>query len=156
MLPLTRDHFVEPSSNVTQTRLLIAVSSPWASQKLAGPIVDLAHRLGAEAVVAHVAQLHDEDEHETDAQQRGEQTLQVLTEQFNQAGIKAEGLMLFSDDVSKAILNTAKARQCTMVVLGLTGKGVLKRLIAGDVPANIIRQADLPVLLCPANWVGMI
>jgi nucleotide-binding universal stress UspA family protein len=38
----------------------------------------------------------------------------------------------------------------------LTGKGVFKRLIAGDVPGNIIRQADMPVLLCPANWVGMI
>jgi len=33
---------------------------------------------------------------------------------------------------------------------------VLKRLIAGDVPANIIRQSELPVLLCPANWSGTI
>jgi nucleotide-binding universal stress UspA family protein len=53
-------------------------------------------------------------------------------------------------------MNTAHARDCTMIVLGLTGKGVLKRLIAGDVPGNIIRQADLPVLLCPANWSGRI
>ncbi len=136
--------------------MLIAVSSPWASQKLAAPIADLARRLEAEVVVAHVAQLHDEDEHETDAQQRGEQTLQLLTDQLSDAGVRTESLMLFSDDVSKAILNTAKARSCTLIVLGLTGKGVLKRLIAGDVPANIIRQADLPVLLCPANWMGMI
>ena len=75
---------------------------------------------------------------------------------MKQAGVTAEGLMLFTDDVAKALLNTAKARNCTLIVLGLTGKGVLKRLIAGDVPANIIRQADLPVLLCPANWVGAI
>jgi len=136
--------------------MLIAVSSPWASQKLAVPLADLARRLDAHVVVAHVAQLHDEDEHETDAQQRGEQTLQLLTEQLDAADVPTESLMLFSDDVSKAILNTAKARSCTMIVLGLTGKGVLKRLIAGDVPANIIRQADLPVLLCPANWMGMI
>lgn len=136
--------------------MLIAVSSPWASQKLAAPIADLARRLGSEVVVAHVAQLHDEDEHETDAQQRGQQTLELMTDQLIEAGLRAESLMLFSDDVSKAILNTAKARNCTLIVLGLTGKGVLKRLIAGDVPANIIRQADLPVLLCPANWMGMI
>jgi nucleotide-binding universal stress UspA family protein len=136
--------------------MLVAVSSPWASQKLAAPLADLAHRLDAEVVVTHVAQLHDEDEHETDAQQRGEQTLQMLTDLLNEAGVRSEALMLFSDDVPKAIINTAKARGCTMIVLGLTGKGVLKRLIAGDVPANIIRQADLPVLLCPANWLGMI
>ncbi|MEX0655748.1 MAG: universal stress protein [Phycisphaeraceae bacterium] len=134
--------------------MLIAVSSPWASEKLVQPLADLAARLDAEAVVAHVAQLQDEDEHETDATQRGEQTLQLMTEGLQAAGVKAEGVMLFSDDTSKAILNTARARQCTLIVLGLTGKGVLKRLIAGDVPSNLIRQTSLPVLLCPANWSG--
>lgn len=137
-----------------QSRLLVAVSSPWASQKLATPIADLAKRLDAEAVVAHVAQLRDEDEHESDATQRGEQTLRLITDQLNDAGVKAEGVMLFSDDVPKALIGTAKARGCTLIVLGLTGKGVLKRLIAGDVPSNIIRQADMPVLLYPANWSG--
>ena len=136
--------------------MLVAVSSPWASEKLAGPIADLARRLEATAVVAHVAQLQDQDEHESDATQRGEQTLKALTEGLREAGIEAEGVMLFSDDTAKAILNTARARQCTMIVLGLTGRGVLRRLIAGDVPGNLIRQTDLPVLLCPANWTGMI
>lgn len=136
--------------------MLVAVSSPWASEKLTGPIADMARRLEASAVVAHVAQLHEEDEHESDATQRGEQTLKMLTDGLREAGIEAEGVMLFSDDTAKAILNTARARQCTMIVLGLTGRGVLKRLIAGDVPGNLIRQTDLPVLLCPANWTGMI
>jgi nucleotide-binding universal stress UspA family protein len=140
--------------HLSRSRLLIAVSSPWAAEKLTGPMADMARRLDADAVVAHVTQLHDDDEHESDAKQRGEQTLKLLTQGLQDAGISAEGVMLFSDDVPKAILNTAKARGCTMIVLGLTGKGVFKRLIAGDVPGNIIRQADLPVLLCPANWVG--
>ncbi len=136
--------------------MLVAVSSPWASEKLVGPIADLAKRLEAEAVVAHVAQLQEEDEHESDATARGEQALQLLTEGLRDAGVAAEGVMLFSDDTAKAILNTARARQCSLIVLGLTGKGVLKRLIAGDVPSNLIRQTELPVLLCPANWQGMI
>ena len=141
---------------MSKSRILIAVSSPWASEKLAEPIADIARRLDAEALVAHVATMQDEDEHEADATQRGEQTLKLLTDGLRNAGVKAEGVMLFSDDTPKAILNTAHARGCTMIVLGLTGKGVLKRLIAGDVPSNIIRQADLPVLLCPANWSGAI
>lgn len=141
---------------MTPSRLLIAVSSPWASEKLAEPIVDLCRRLNARALVAHVAQLQDDDEHESDAKQRGDQTLGMLTERLKEEGIESEGIMLFSDDVPKAILNTARANQCTLIVLGLTGKGVFKRLIAGDVPANIIRSADIPVLLCPANWSGMI
>lgn len=136
--------------------MLVAVSSPWASEKLAGPIADLAKRLGSEVLVSHVTTLHDEDEHESDATQRGEQTLKLIVDTLREAGVETEGVMLFSDDTAKAILNTAKARECTVIALGLTGKGVLKRLIAGDVPANIIRQADIPVLLCPANWNGTI
>lgn len=136
--------------------MLVAVSSPWASEKLAGPIADLAKRLGAEVLVSHVTTPHDEDEHESDATQRGEQTLKLIVDTLREAGVETEGVMLFSDDTAKAILNTAKARNCTVIALGLTGKGVLKRLIAGDVPANIIRQADMPVLLCPANWNGTI
>lgn len=136
--------------------MLVAVSSPWASEKLATPLSDLARRLGADVLVAHVAQQHDEDESETDARQRGEQTLMLLVENLRQTGLQADGVMLFSENIAKAILNTAKARDCTMIVLGLTGKGVLKRLIAGDVPSAVIRQADLPVLLLPANWEGML
>ena len=141
---------------MAKSKILVAVSTPWASEKLTAPIADLARRLEADALVAHVAQHHDEDEHDSDARQRGEQTLRLLVEGLREAGIEADGLMLFSENVSKAILNTAKARQCTLIVLGLTGKGVLKRLIAGDVPTSVLRHADLPVLLCPANWDGMI
>ena len=141
---------------MSTSRILVAVSSPWASQKLTEPIVDLARRLDAEAVVAHVAKLREEDETEADAKERGEQTLKMLTKAMLDAGVEAQGVMLFSDDIAKAIVNTAKARDCTLIVLGLSAKGMIKRLIGGDVPVNIIRQADIPVLLCPSTWEGKI
>ena len=139
---------------LSKSRILVAVSSPWASQKLTDPLIDVARRLDADAVVAHVAKLQEEDESEADARSRGEQTLKMLTQAMLDASIDAQGVMLFSDDVAKAILNTAKARQCTLIVLGLTGKGMIKRLIGGDVPSNILRQADIPVLLFPSTWNG--
>jgi nucleotide-binding universal stress UspA family protein len=123
---------------------------------LTGPIVDLTRRLDAEAVVAHVAKLREEDETEADAKERGEQTLKMLAKAMLDAGIEAQGVMLFSDDIAKAIVNIAKARDCTLIVLGLSMKGMIKRLIGGDVPGNIIRQADVPVLLCPSTWEGQI
>ena len=141
---------------MSTSKILVAVSSPWASEKLMGPIADLAKRLEAAVVVAHVAHLHDEDESEADATERGEQTLKLLCDALKGEGVESEGVMLFSDDTAKAILNTARNRDCTLIVLGLTGKGMLKRLIAGDVPGNLIRQTDLPVLLCPANWTGLV
>lgn len=139
---------------LSDSRLLVAVSSPWASEKLMHPIEDLARRLDAEVVIAHVTTLQDEDESESDAAERGKQTLTLMTGHLADRGIPAEGVMLFSDDTVKAILNTAEAKKCTVIILGLTGKGVLRRLIAGDVPGNLIRQTPLPVLLCPANWSG--
>ena len=138
------------------SRIMIAVSSPWASEKLVRPIADLCARLQAEALVAHVATVQDEDDEESEAAERGEATLKALVGGLEAVGVRAEGVMLFSDDTPKAILKTARSKQCTTIVLGLTGKGVLKRLIAGDVPSNLIRQTDLPVLLLPANWDGSI
>ena len=135
---------------LANSRILVGVSSPWASEKFAAPIIDLAQRLGAALDIAHVAQVQEEDDHESDAKARGEQTLKLLVDALLEAGLEAEPILLFSDDVAKALLNTAHARGCTLIVLGLTGKSMFKRLIRGDVPGNIIRQTDIPVLLFPA------
>jgi len=37
------------------SRIMIAVSSPWAAQKAVEPVADLAKRLGAEVLVVHVS-----------------------------------------------------------------------------------------------------
>jgi len=37
------------------SRILVAVSSPWASQRLIETVADLAKRLNAEILVAHVS-----------------------------------------------------------------------------------------------------
>ena len=141
---------------MSESRILVAVSSPQASQKLAPSIADLAKRLDGQVVVAHVAQQRNEDERESDARQRGEQSLRIFTEPLHNSGVTAEGVMLFSDDVPKAILNTAAARECTLIVLGLSGKGMVKRLFSGDIPAEIMRQANVPVMLCPGTWAGVV
>ena len=134
----------------------MGVSSPWASEKFAGPITQLARQLEASVTIAHVTQTQEEDEHESDAKQRGEQTLKLLADALHEAGVEAEGVLLFSDDVPKALLKTARARGCTLIAMGLTGKSMLKRLIAGDVPGNVVRQTDIPVLLFPPNATGTV
>lgn len=138
------------------SRLLVAVSSPWASEKLAKPIGDLAERLHCEVLITHVARLQDTDEEESAMSERGEQTIERLASLLRTRGIKCEGVMLFEDhhDPAKLILQTAHAKGCTAIALGLAGKAATKRLVSGDMPASIIRQADLPVLLLPANWDG--
>lgn len=138
------------------SRILVAVSTPWASDKLFHAVRDLANRLGGSVVVAHVARPTEEDESDADTRQRGEQTLATLTTRLVEANVPAEGVLLFGDDVAKAILNAADDQHATLILLGLSGKGRFARLLAGDIPQQIIRASHLPVLLFPPDWSGTV
>ncbi len=139
-----------------RSRLLVAVSSPWAAEKLALPVVDLASRLEARVVVAHVAVVRPEDEHVDQAAKRGEGALAVLGEALEAGGIEMEGVMLFGDDVAKAILHAAGEGNCSLIVAGCTARGPIRRWVAGDVPTFLVRQSAVPVLLLPTVWNGRV
>ncbi len=141
---------------MSQSRILVAVSSPWASEKQAEVVADLARRLDAEALVVHVAQVRDEDDDESDSRRRGEQTLNLLTDALKQGGVRAEGLMLFSANAAKAIVSTAQARRCTLIIVGATHKGRLKRVFSGDLPSKVLRDATVPVVILPPDWSGTV
>ncbi len=138
------------------SRILIAVSSPWASEKLVDTVRDLAQRLKAAVVVAHVAQPHEEDDNEEDMRKRGEQTISTLTTRLVESNITAESILLFGDDVAKAIVNAATAQKATLIVLGASGKGRMARLLAGDVPKQVIDGSEVPVMVYPPEWKGTI
>ena len=137
--------------SVNMSRILIAVSSPWAAQKAVDPVSDVAKRLGAEVLVIHVSrpsagQMRDQE------QADGEAAINFLREKLQERGITVQTLLLFSDDIARAILNTATERDVSMIVLGLTGKNVFARLLAGNVPVELIKNTKVPVLLLPPDW----
>lgn len=141
---------------MTGSRILVAVSTPWASEKLFLTLRNLADRLHAAVIVAHVARPTEEDESTDDTRQRADQTLKTLTSRLVEANVPAEALLLYGDDVAKAILNAAEDQRATLVILGLSGKGKIARWLAGDIPQQVIRQAKVPVLLFPPDWSGTI
>src|SRR5437763_15076008 len=133
------------------SRILVAVSSPWASQRLVEPVADLAKRLDAEVLVVHVSrpsggQLREQE------QADGEGAVRLLGEKLQERGAAVQTLLMFSDDIARAILNTSVEREITLIVLGLTGKNVFARLLAGNVPVELIRQTKIPVLIFPPDW----
>ena len=133
------------------SRILVAVSSPWASERAAEPIADLARRLGAEVLVVHVSrpsggQLREQE------QADGEAAIRLLRDRLLEKNVPVQDLLTFSDDIARAILNTAVEREATLIVLGLTGKNVFARLLAGNVPVELIRQTKVPVLILPPDW----
>jgi nucleotide-binding universal stress UspA family protein len=137
------------------SRILIAVSSPWASERVMDPLADLARRINAEVLVVHVSRPSGGQMREQE-QADGESAIRVLREQLEQRGVVVQTLLMFSDDIARAILNTAVEREVTLIVLGLTGKNVFARLLAGNVPVELIKNTKIPVLLFPPEHKGTI
>ena len=133
------------------SRILVAVSSPWAAEKVADTIADLARRLSAEVLVVHVSrpsggQLREQE------QADGEAAIRLLRDRLQQKSIAVQDLLMFSDDIARAIINTAAEREISLIVLGLTGKNVFARLLAGNVPVELIKNTRVPVLILPPDW----
>ena len=137
------------------SRIMVAVSSPWAAEKVVATVSDVANRMSAEVLVVHVSrpsggQLREQE------QADGEAAINMLREQMQGNGVNVQTLLLFSDDIARAVLNTAAERDVTMIVLGLTGKNVFARLLAGNVPVELIKNTKIPVLMIPPDWSGTV
>jgi nucleotide-binding universal stress UspA family protein len=137
------------------SRILVAVSSPWASERVAEPLAELAKRISAEVLVVHVSRPSGGQMREQE-QADGEKAISVLREHLESRSVTVQTLLLFSDDIARAILNTAVEREVTLLVLGLTGKNVFARLLAGNVPVELIKNTRIPVLLFPPDFKGSI
>src|SRR5919106_3997529 len=135
------------------SRIMVAVSSPWASERVMEPLADLARRINAEVLVVHVSRPSGGQMREQE-QADGEAAIRLLREKLQEKNIAVQDLLMFSDDIARAILNTAVEREVTMIVLGLTGKNVFARLLAGNVPVELIKNTKIPVLLFPPDHKG--
>jgi nucleotide-binding universal stress UspA family protein len=137
------------------SRILIAVSSPWAAERAVAVVADLALRLNAEVLAVHVSRPSGGQMREQE-QAEGEAAVRQLSQQLSDRGVAVQTLLMFSDDIARAILNTALEREVSFIVLGLTGKNVFARLLAGNVPVELIKNTKSPVLLIPPDWSGTI
>ncbi|MGF1632510.1 MAG: universal stress protein [Phycisphaerae bacterium] len=137
------------------SRILVAVSTPYAAERLAESVADMAERLRAEVLAVNVSRPTGPQGREQ-ADNEGEASVRMLAEAIRGRGQTVQTLLLFSDDIARAILNTAKERDCTLIVLGLTGKNIFARLLAGNVPVELIKETHIPVMLLPPEWTGRV
>ena len=137
------------------SRILVAVSSPWAAKKAVEPLSNVAKRLSAEVLVVHVSRPSGGQMREQE-QADGEEAIALLRQSLQDRGVTVQTLLMFSEDISRAILNIAAERNVTIIVLGLTGKNMFARLLAGNVPVDLIKNTKIPVLLLPPDWTGSV
>ena len=130
------------------SKILVAVSSALAAERLIKPVADIAQKLSAEVLVIHVSRPSAGQGRESE-EAEGDRAVRTLQDGIAATGITVTTLLMFSDDIAKAILNTADEQGATLLCLGLTGKNVFARLLAGNVPVELIRNTKVPVLLFP-------
>ncbi|MEX0680311.1 MAG: universal stress protein [Balneolales bacterium] len=66
----------------------------------------------------------------------------------NQGAEKVE-IMHESGKAANEIVDAAK--ECSLIIMGIQGEGLLKRLLLGSVAQQVARKADVPIIFIPAH-----
>jgi len=135
------------------SKILLAISDRWVPDARVDALGDFIQRLGGSILVVHVA--YGTEESGADVMP-GERILEQIADQLRARKARVETLFLFSDDIGQAVLKTADEHKASLIVLGLSSKGMLTRLIEGNVAQEVIRGARIPVLLLPPDWMSPI
>lgn len=135
------------------TRVLLAISERWIPDVRVDAIADFVARLGGTILAVHVA--YGTEGSGADVTP-GERLLDQVAQKLRAKSLKVDTLFLFSDDIGAALLKTAEEHRASLIMLGLSSKGMLTRLIEGNVAQEVIRGTRIPVMLLPADWINPI
>ena len=130
-------------------QILLAVSDRWVPDSRVDAIANFAQRLGRPILAVNVAYGSENSAAEVSP---GERVLENVAKHLRAGNAQVETLLLFSDDLGQALLNTAEEHHASLILLGLSSKGMLARLIEGNVAQEIVRSTTIPVLLLPPDW----
>lgn len=135
------------------SKIVLAISGRWVADGRLGSIAAFAQRLDKSILAVHVAYGSDNSAAEMT---EGEKVLGELATALREKGATVETQFLFADDVAAAIIKLVEEHDATMIMAGLSTKGMLTRLIEGNVVQEIIRTTSVPLLLLPPEWDGEI
>ena len=141
-------------------RLLIATDGSELAEKAVRSGLSLAKNLGA-AVVAvtatepWTAMTHGEgfafsfpvEEYEKAAAERAEQILGKVRADAQKMAVACETVHV-NDFPAEAILATATAKQCDLIVMASHGRRGIARLLLGSQAAQVVAISTIPVLIC--------
>jgi len=84
-----------------------------------------------------------------DARQKefAEQQLEKVREAAVKMGVPVEVLHVANADPAEAIIETAKARECSLIVMSSHGRRGVGRLLLGSQTSNVLVGSPVPVLV---------
>jgi nucleotide-binding universal stress UspA family protein len=86
-------------------------------------------------------------EYEADVQRIAEKHLQSIADAAAKASVKWSQLVVAAKLPDEAIVNTAKAQKCDLIVMGSHGRGGIGQLLLGSVTHKVLTHCHIPVLV---------
>jgi len=81
-----------------------------------------------------------------DWERRRQRAFFVVEKAAAEAGIELQNVIVYGDPAEE-LLNQARGMQCDLIVIGSSGKGTVKRALAGSVSTKVALKAGCSVLL---------
>lgn len=109
--------------------------------------IELAKTLNAKVTGLFVAEATYIATIDAQSNPRAEAALAAVTKLANEAGIRSVCISTLGDAPQDAIMRTAEAEACDLIVMGTHGRSKIGKFILGSVAASLLADSEIPVLL---------
>jgi nucleotide-binding universal stress UspA family protein len=140
--------------------ILIAIDGSDLSELAQQHGLALAKAFGSKTVIVHVTPpwsslvvgdavvMYPPADYEQTMAKSAEKLLAKASQMFTAAGVPCETVHNTDPQAHKAIVETAKAKGCDLIVMGSHGRHGLAGLMLGSVATKTVTHAHVPVLIC--------
>jgi nucleotide-binding universal stress UspA family protein len=140
-------------------RILLPTDGSEASRRAIDAGVEFARESGAElvamtattpfrAITADAEMLElTAEQYEASSRQHAQRRLDEIADLARDAGVPCTAVQVVSDDPDEAIIATARARMCDLVIMASHGRRGVKGLLLGSVTQKVLVHSAIPVLV---------
>lgn len=135
----------DPADVVVEQSVLLA--------KAFGSKIHLLHIVPTPDLVAKGSWPRELRERRSNEIERLRREIEARRDRLKKQGIKAETVLVESEDIAAAILEQAEEVEADVIVMGSHEHGVLYKTLLGDIATDILRGASCLVTMVPMKLV---
>lgn len=140
-------------------RILVPTDGSEPSQRAVLAGIGFAKELGAEVVgLTVIPKFHTftyktdmledtKEEFIAESHDHATKVLSFVLDTAREAGVACTGEQVVSDDPWQTIIDTAKSRQCDLIVMGSHGRRGVKGVLLGSETQKVLVHSSIPVLV---------
>jgi nucleotide-binding universal stress UspA family protein len=88
------------------------------------------------------------EQYEKDCQARAERYLAPIQQAAKAAGVPCDTVHVVAEHAYQAIIDTARARGCDLIVMASHGRKGISALVLGSETVKVLTHSKIPVLVC--------